>query len=58
MIASFRTLDAVLKIDKSTGRIIWKLGGATTPRSLEVLQDPRRYTFGGQHDARLLPTGP
>ena len=57
VIASFRTLDAVVKIDKSTGRIIWKLGGTTTPRSLEVLQDPRGYTFGGQHDARLLPDG-
>jgi Arylsulfotransferase (ASST) len=57
VIASFKTLDAVLKIDKSTGRIIWKLGGTTTPRSLEVLQDPRPYTFGGQHDARLLRDG-
>ncbi len=57
VIASFRTLDAVVKIDKSTGRIIWKLGGTTTPRSLDVLQDPRGYTFGGQHDARLLPDG-
>jgi hypothetical protein len=57
VIASFKTLDAVIKIDKSTGRIVWKLGGTTTPRSLEVLQDPRPYTFGGQHDARLLPDG-
>jgi hypothetical protein len=57
VIASFRTLDAVYKIEKSTGRIVWKLGGTTTPRSLEVMQDPRPYTFGGQHDARLLPDG-
>jgi hypothetical protein len=57
VIASFRTLDAVYKIEKSTGRIVWKLGGTTTPRSLEVKQDPRGYTFGGQHDARLLPDG-
>ncbi len=57
VIASFRTLDAVVKIEKSTGRIVWKLGGTTTPRSLEVKQDPRQYTFGGQHDARLLADG-
>jgi Arylsulfotransferase (ASST) len=57
VIASFRTVDAVYKIEKSTGRIVWKLGGTRTPRSLEVKQDPRQYTFGGQHDARLLPDG-
>jgi Arylsulfotransferase (ASST) len=57
VIASFRTVDAVYKIDKSTGNIVWKLGGTTTPRSLAVQDDPRSYTFGGQHDARLLPDG-
>jgi hypothetical protein len=57
VIASFRTLDAVYKIEKSTGRIVWKLGGTRTPSSLTVTQDPRGYTFGGQHDARLLPDG-
>jgi hypothetical protein len=57
VIASFRHLDAVYKIRKSTGRIVWKLGGTSTPRSLEVKGDPRGYTFGAQHDARLLPDG-
>jgi hypothetical protein len=57
VIASFRTVDAVYKIDKSTDRIVWKLGGTRTPQSLTVQQDPRGYTFGGQHDARLLPDG-
>ena len=57
VIASFRTVDAVYKIDKSTGQIVWKLGGTKTPKSLDVLQDPHPYTFGGQHDARLLPDG-
>jgi Arylsulfotransferase (ASST) len=57
VIASFRTLDAVYKIEKSTGRIVWKLGGTSTSKSLTVEQDPRPYTFGGQHDARLLPDG-
>ena len=57
MIASFRHLDAVYKIRKSTGEIVWKLGGTSTPESLTVIGDPRVYTFGGQHDARLLPDG-
>ncbi len=57
VIASFRHLDAVYKIDKSTGQIVWKLGGTRTPRSLTVRNDPRAYTFGAQHDARLLPDG-
>ena len=57
MIASFRHLDAVYKIEKSTGRIVWKLGGTRTPERLEVGNDPHDYTFGAQHDARLLPDG-
>ncbi len=57
VIASFRNLDAVYKIRKSTGEIIWKLGGTTTPQSLTVKGDPRGATLGAQHDARLLPDG-
>jgi len=57
VIASFRHFDAVYKIRKSTGEIVWKLGGTSTPESLEVKGDPRGYTFGAQHDARLLPDG-
>ncbi len=58
VIASFRHLDAVYKIEKSiAGNIAWKLGGTRTPESLMVRNDPRRYTFGAQHDARLLPDG-
>jgi hypothetical protein len=57
VIASFRHLDAVYKINKATRQIVWKLGGTTTPKSLRVIGDPRADTFGGQHDARLLPDG-
>jgi hypothetical protein len=57
VIASFRNVDAVYRIRKSTGEILWKLGGTDTPESLEVLNDPKTYTFGAQHDARLLPGG-
>ena len=57
MIASFRHFDAVYKIRKSTGEIVWKLGGTKHPQEPEVQGDPRSYTFGAQHDARLLPDG-
>ncbi len=57
VIASFRHFDAVYKIRKSTGEIVWKLGGTSTPQSLEVKGDPRTHTFGAQHDARLLSDG-
>ncbi|MGH2976214.1 MAG: arylsulfotransferase family protein [Solirubrobacterales bacterium] len=57
VIASFRNLDAVYKINKQTGDIVWKLGGTHTPQSLDVKGDPRGATLGAQHDARLLPDG-
>jgi hypothetical protein len=57
VIASFRHLDAVYRIRKGNGSIAWKLGGTTTSRSLEVQGDPKGYTFGGQHDARLASDG-
>jgi arylsulfotransferase ASST len=57
VIASFRNLDAVYKIDKGTGDIVWKLGGTTTPKSLTVKGDPHGRTLAAQHDARLLPDG-
>ena len=57
MIASFRHLDAVYKIDKSTGAIVWKLGGTSHAPEPDREGDPAAYTFGGQHDARLLPDG-
>jgi hypothetical protein len=58
VLISARHLDAVYKIDKATGNIVWKLGGTWTPKSLQVLKDPEgAYPFGGQHDIRLLPDG-
>jgi Arylsulfotransferase (ASST) len=57
VIASFRNLDAVYKIRKRTGGIVWKLGGTHTAKSLTVRQDPHRYPLGAPHDARLLADG-
>jgi hypothetical protein len=58
MLLSFRHLDAVLRINRRTGRIVWKLGGTKTGKRLRVIGDPHgRYPFGGQHDARMAPGG-
>ncbi len=57
VIASFRHFDAVYKIRKSNGGIVWKLGGTRTPERLDVKHDPYTSTFGAQHDARLLSDG-
>jgi hypothetical protein len=58
-VLSFRHLDAVYRIDRSSGNIDWKLGGVHRPESLTVIGDPLSpvSTFGGQHDARVLPDG-
>jgi hypothetical protein len=59
-ILSFRHLDAVYNIDKTTGNVAWKLGGSPRAESLVVNNDPvfsGGDHFGGQHDARLLSDG-
>lgn len=57
-LVSLRHTDAVYKIDKASGEVLWKLGGTTTPQSLTVLGDPQgEYPLGGQHDVRLQSDG-
>ncbi len=61
-IVSYRHLDAVYEINKTTGAISWKMGGTTRPESL-AMQGDRVFAagggggFGGQHDARRHPDG-
>lgn len=58
IVASFRHFDAVYQINKSSGQIIYKLGGTSRPESLTVLGDPQSaYPLGGQHYARVLADG-
>jgi hypothetical protein len=58
LLLSFRQLDAIYEINRRTGNVVWKLGGTTTPKSLDVLDDPQGdYPLGGPHDARLQPDG-
>jgi len=57
-VVSLRHTDGVYRIDRSTGEIVWKLGGTPTPESLSVVGDPLSPDpFGGQHDARLHEDG-
>jgi hypothetical protein len=58
VLVSMRHTDAIYKIDKRSGDVVWKLGGTKTPESLKVRNDPLGdYPLGGQHDARVGPDG-
>ena len=57
VIISARYPDAIYKIDKATGAILWKLGGTPTPQSLTIRGDGRVWSLDGQHDVHLLPDG-
>lgn len=60
LILSFRYLDAVIRVEKSTGEITWKLGGTPTSKSLTVIGDdaaPGGLHLMGQHDARVQADG-
>ncbi|MFL5779861.1 MAG: arylsulfotransferase family protein [Thermoleophilaceae bacterium] len=52
LIVSSRYMDAVFAIARSSGAVVWKLGGTRTAASLS-LSGARIRSFGGQHDARL-----
>lgn len=54
---SLRHTDAIYDIAKSTGDVVWKMGGTKTPKSLRVVGDNVAYDFGGQHDVRRLRDG-
>ena len=49
---SFRHLDAIHKVDRQTGAIIWRLGG-----ELSDFTFTNDAGFSGQHDIRRLPNG-
>jgi hypothetical protein len=57
IVISARHTDAVYGIDRSTGEILWKLGGTETADSLRIIGDPAAKLFGGQHDARVSDDG-
>jgi hypothetical protein len=52
LLVSSRNTHTVYKIDRHTGRIIWRLGGKRSDFTLG-----RGVAFGWQHDARRQPDG-
>jgi hypothetical protein len=60
LLVSMRHASAVYYVDRSTGSVLWKLGGTTYNKDgapdIQVQNDPQT-TFSMQHDARLLPNG-
>lgn len=54
VIASFRNLGAVVKIDPATHKVLWQLGGARN--QFTFVGDPLNG-FSGQHSVRVLPNG-
>jgi Arylsulfotransferase (ASST) len=57
VVVSMRHTDAIYGIERSTGDILWKLGGTETADSLRIVGDPAAKLFGGQHDARVDENG-
>jgi len=54
VIASFRNLGAIIKIDPNTRQVLWQMGG--TRNQFTFIGDPLNG-FGGQHSVRVLPNG-
>lgn len=52
LLISFRHLDAVYKIHRISGSIIWRLGGLSSDFTF-----PNDIGFSGQHDIRVHPGG-
>jgi hypothetical protein len=57
VVISTRHTDAVYGISRSSGEILWKLGGTETAKSLRIVGDPAHKPLGGQHDARIGSDG-
>jgi len=54
MLLSFRNLSTVVKIDRNTGEILWRLGGKKS--DFRFVGDPLDHFFR-QHDARWIGPG-
>lgn len=52
LIVSFRHQNQIVKLERLTGRILWRLGGKNSDFALTPAQ-----RFSHQHDASLLPNG-
>jgi hypothetical protein len=60
IIVSLRHFDEIIKIDKQTHRIMWRLGGSASKNNdFEFVNDTENNFFGfsHQHAIRILPNG-
>lgn len=60
IIVSFRFLDEVTKINKSTGEIIWRMGGSKCKNNQFKFENDDNggfFGFSHQHTASILPNG-
>lgn len=57
IIISSRRTDAIYGVSRTSGQVVWKLGGSRTANSLRVIADPYLdrgdQLLGGQHDVRV-----
>jgi Arylsulfotransferase (ASST) len=60
LLLSSRHTSALFYIDRSSGEIVWKLGGSEYSKDganyVQIVDDPET-SFSLQHDARFLPNG-
>lgn len=54
IILSFRNLGAIVKLDPTSHKVLWQMGGARN--QFTFINDPLNG-FGGQHSVRVLPNG-
>jgi hypothetical protein len=60
LLVSMRHTNAVFYIDRSTGKILWKLGGSASNKdgaALVRIEDDPQTSFSLQHDARFQANG-
>jgi outer membrane protein assembly factor BamB len=54
VMASFRSTSSILKINRSTGQVVWRLGGKKS--DFKFVDDPLSG-FSRQHDPHFVPNG-
>jgi hypothetical protein len=60
VLISFRDMNSVLLVSKTTGNVVWKLGGTAYNKDgaqILTIQDDPEGAFYVQHDARFQPNG-
>lgn len=60
ILMSVRNFDEIVKINKSTGEVMWRIGGTESKKNQYTFTNDTRNGFTGfshQHSAQLLPNG-